>query len=295
MESLIEINGTHLFVDQRGPADGRPLLFIHGGPGNSCWDFMASVGDDLAARGIRIIGVDQRGVLRSDPLPEEPVLSIEVLIEDFEQLREQLGIESWSVIGHSSGGAYATEYALQHPERVGALILDCPALDTDATDRFRLPRAAEMLDELGRHDDAEECRRLAALERPLTADDRTWEAMLPLGEHYLDLFLHDAQTRERYERLMASAPSDLDWSRGMSHFALMPAMYRDRTRRLSDLAVPSALIVGESDMVAPPGVRDRYRRATSGDVVTIADAGHFAFVEQPQRYADAVARFLDVA
>src|SRR5690606_39402474 len=46
-------------------------------------------------------------------------------------------------------------------------------------------------------------------------------------------------TRARYEQLMASAPSQLDWSRGMSHFTLMTEMYRDRRPLLPHLAVPS--------------------------------------------------------
>lgn len=293
MASLLEINGTRLLVDERGPADGRPLLFIHGGPGNSCWDFMTSVGDRFADRSIRIIGVDQRGVLRSDPLPATPPLTIDVLIDDFEQVRRRLGIESWTVIGHSSGGAYALDYALREPERIDALVLDCPALDTDATDRHRLPRAAAMLDELGLEDDAERCRRYAPLERRITADDRTWEAMQPLGEHYLGLFLHDDATRARYEQLMASAPSQLDWSRGMSHFTLMTEMYRDRRPLLPHLAVPSMVVVGESDMVAPPVVLDDYRAATGGAVATIDGAGHFAFVERPDEYVEQVVRFMD--
>lgn len=309
MASLLEINGTRLFVDERGPADGRPLLFIHGGPGNSCWDFMASVGDAFAARGFRVIGVDQRGVLRSDALPEDPALSTDVLIDDFEAIREQLSFESWAVIGHSSGGAYAFDYAVRHPERIDALVLDCPALDADATDRFRLPKAAAMLDEAAAADDsgvggadaavlrdaAVECRRLAALERRLTSDDHSWEAMLPLGPRYLDLFLHDASTHEEYERLMSTAPEDLDWSKGMSHLVLMAEMYRDQTPQLADLAVPSMLLVGESDMVAPPAVQERYRAATGDDVVTVPRSGHFAFVEQPAAYVERVAEFLSRA
>lgn len=59
------VNGTRLFVDDRGPHDGVPLLYVHGGPGQSCWDFMSSVGDGLADHGIRVIGVDQRGISHS--------------------------------------------------------------------------------------------------------------------------------------------------------------------------------------------------------------------------------------
>jgi proline iminopeptidase len=292
VDSLLDIDDARLFLDERGAADGHPLLFIHGGPGNSCWDFMASVGDLLADAGMRVIGVDQRGVLRSDALPEDTAPTIEQLIDDFEEVRRRLRIERWTVIGHSAGGAYALDYAVTHPDHVTGLILDCPALDADATDRYRLPVAASLLDAAGLESEAQECRRLAALDRRLTADDRTWEAMLPLTDGYLDLFLHDAASRTRYEQLMGSAPDGLDWARGMSHLALMTQMYRDRRPLLEALTVPSMMLVGESDMVAPPVVRDDYRAATGGDVCVVPDAGHFAFVEQPARYVAQVTRFV---
>jgi pimeloyl-ACP methyl ester carboxylesterase len=37
---LVHINDTRLFIDDRGDASAPPLLFIHGGPGQSCYDFM---------------------------------------------------------------------------------------------------------------------------------------------------------------------------------------------------------------------------------------------------------------
>ena len=57
-----------LFADTRGDADAPALLFLHGGPGQGCHDFMAIQGH-LLGRSVRLIGIDQRGVDRSAPLP----------------------------------------------------------------------------------------------------------------------------------------------------------------------------------------------------------------------------------
>ena len=157
MEHL-EINGAQVFVDDRGPADGVPLLYIHGGPGQGCWDFMASVADRLVDEGIRVIGVDQRGVLRSDPLPEGAPVNVPLLIDDFESVRTQLNISSWFVLGHSAGGGYALDYATAHPDSIRGAIFDCPCWDCDATDRYRLPVAADLLAEAGKHEAAATCR-----------------------------------------------------------------------------------------------------------------------------------------
>jgi proline iminopeptidase len=57
-----------LYTDRRGAAAASALLFLHGGPGQGCHDFMAIQGD-LLAESVRLIGIDQRGVDRSAPLP----------------------------------------------------------------------------------------------------------------------------------------------------------------------------------------------------------------------------------
>src|SRR5437764_15485983 len=98
---LTEIRDARLYVDQRGPADAPPVLFVHGGPGAGSYDFMKLQGERLT-RGFHLIGVDQRGVQRSDPLTG-PVSELD-LVADYDALREQLGIAQWSVIGHSYGG-----------------------------------------------------------------------------------------------------------------------------------------------------------------------------------------------
>ncbi|UJP11681.1 alpha/beta hydrolase [Microbacterium sp. KUDC0406] len=225
-------------------------------------------------------------------MPEVPALSVPVLIEDFEQLRESLGIESWTIIGHSSGGAYALDYALAHPRVIDRLILDCPALDTDATDRHRLPRAAALLDAAGMPEEAERCRELAGREQRLSAEDRSWEAMTPLGAQYLDLFFADAEGRRRYEEITDAAPDGLDWSKSWSHRPLLADMYVDRLPQLPSLTMPSMLVHGDADLVAAPAIVDAYRAATGGPVATIANAGHFSFVERPTEYVDAVMGFL---
>jgi pimeloyl-ACP methyl ester carboxylesterase len=51
---LVSVNGTRLFVDDRGPQHGPTLLYLHGGPGLGCHDFMAAQGDRLA-RSMRVV------------------------------------------------------------------------------------------------------------------------------------------------------------------------------------------------------------------------------------------------
>ena len=292
MGDVVRVNGTGLFVDDRGPRQGMPVLFIHGGPGNSCWDFMASAGERLAAAGARVIGVDQRGVLRSEPVGAAHPVTVSDLVEDFEALRAELGVERWVIIGHSAGGAYALDYALSYPGGVVGAVFDCPAWDCDATDRYRLPKAADLLEEAGQPEAAQRCRSHALKAGRITAADETWVSMQALGDDYMRLFLHDDASARAYTQVMSSAPEDLDWSKGLSHLPLLAEMYASRLDKLSDLTVPHTLFHGVDDMVAAPNVIEAYRIATHSGVHTFEHSGHFAYVEEPDAYASAVQEFL---
>lgn len=163
-------------------------------------------GDRLARR-LRIIGVDQRGTLRSDPLPAKPALTAELLVADFEAIREQLEIASWAIFGHSDGGGYALQYVTGHPEAVQAAIFDCPCWDADLTDRNRLPQVARRLDALGQRADADRCRELAAKPGRLTAADETYVAAQALGPHYMELFFHNPVRAADFSQILEDSGS----------------------------------------------------------------------------------------
>jgi proline iminopeptidase len=287
------VNGTGLFVDDRGDATAPPLLFIHGGPGQSCYDFMAIQGDRLARR-LRIIGVDQRGTLRSGPLPAEPALTADLLIADFEALRRHLEIESWAVLGHSDGGGYALQYATTRPAAVQAVIFDCPCWDADLTDRNRLPQVARRLDALGQRADADRCRALAAKPGRLTAADETYRAAQALGAHYMELFFHDPAYAADFSQVLDNSGfTEEQWQRGRSHLALLPGMYQSRLPLLADVSGPSLLMHGHDDMVAAPQMLAQYRRSVpDGTIRTFHRSGHFAYLEQAAQYCQVVTDFV---
>lgn len=294
MAELLGPADARVFVDRRGRAGAPSVLYVHGGPAQGCWDFMGSVGDALA-HDLDVIAIDQPGVLRSDPLPPDVEVSTDLLVASYEDLRGRLGIDSWVVIGHSAGGGTALDYALRHPDVVHGLVLDNPCLDADLTDRWRLPRAARSLRQLGQESAAATCERVAASPGRLTDPERSIQAMQQLGEHYLDLFFADTANIARYTALGdALDVTEEQQQRGISHLPLLEDMYRPRVDRLAELTMPSLLLLGETDLVAPPPVVERYRAdAPFGKVVVIEGAGHFTFVEQPVAYVAALRVFVD--
>jgi proline iminopeptidase len=280
-----------LFVASYGSADAPPLLFIHGHGGGYHFQRCQA---ELLAQDLRLIAPDQRGVLRSGPLaPGEPI-DLDVLLADFEELRADLGIERWAILGHSAGGNYAVEYAIRHPDAVSAVIFDCPCWDFDANDRHRLPIFARLYDELGDSERAAACRELAAVSRRLTADDKTYELAWGLGDRFQDLSFHDPSRRAEFFGLGEEAGfTDEEWERGNSHLVTLPELYTSKLERLALVTQPSLLIEGIADLATDPVSVQSYRdNVPTGRVVTFDQSGHFPHFEEPTRYAELVRSFV---
>ncbi len=118
-------DGQHVYWEACGNPDGKPAVFVHGGPGAGCGPNHRRQFDPDA---YRIVLFDQRGCGRSTPHASEPDAGLETnttwhLVADMEKLRELLGIERWQVFGGSWGSALALAYAETHPERVSELVV----------------------------------------------------------------------------------------------------------------------------------------------------------------------------
>lgn len=113
-------DGHYLYVEEVGPADGLPVLFLHGGPGSGCTPAQRRLFDPQRFRAVL---VDQRGAGRSQPLGALNENTTADLVADLEIVREALGIPAWIVFGGSWGSLLALAYAQIYTERVLGLVL----------------------------------------------------------------------------------------------------------------------------------------------------------------------------
>ena len=109
-----------MYWEQIGRPDGRPVLFLHGGPGAGAGIVHRRFFDPTLWRAVIF---DQRGAGRSRPQGALRCNDTDALVGDIERLRGHLGIESWLLFGGSWGSTLALSYAQAYPERVAALVL----------------------------------------------------------------------------------------------------------------------------------------------------------------------------
>jgi len=117
-------DGQEIYWETSGNPDGKPAVFVHGGPGGGTAPAQRRFFDPAK---YRIVLFDQRGCGQSRPhIADGADLSVNTtphLIADMERLRTHLDIDRWQVFGGSWGSTLGLAYAQAHPDRVTELVL----------------------------------------------------------------------------------------------------------------------------------------------------------------------------
>lgn len=113
--------GHSLFYEQVGNPEGKPVLYLHGGPGSGCTAAARRLFDPAHWR---VILFDQRGAGRSTPAACLENNDTWRLVADCERIREHVKVDKWAMcFGGSWGSTLSLAYAETHPDRVGSLVL----------------------------------------------------------------------------------------------------------------------------------------------------------------------------
>src|SRR5256885_6922263 len=118
-------SGLRIRVVERGAADARPILLVHGW-GCTAYVFRYNM-PALAAAGFRTIAFDLKGHGLSDKPQNAAEYTIDALVEHLREVLDALGLEKPVLAGHSLGGTLIYHFACKYPERVRGLGLLAPA------------------------------------------------------------------------------------------------------------------------------------------------------------------------
>jgi pimeloyl-ACP methyl ester carboxylesterase len=263
--SRITSNGATIHFDDLGPADGAPVVLIHGHPFNrTMWRPQTAA---LTAAGYRLIAPDLRGYGDSDTVAGTTLFP--ALADDIAALLDHLELDRAVVGGVSMGGQITMEFQRGHPQRVRALVLadTSPVAETDEGKAFRNRLADRLLAE-GMDGYAGE-----VIDKMLAAYNVT--AMPQVAAHVLEMM----RTTDP-----AGAAAAL---RGRAERA-------DYRETLAATSAPTLIVVGADDVYTPPEDARAIQRLTPHATLTVVDgAGHLPNMEQPDAVNTALIHFLN--
>ncbi len=285
---LLVGDGQRVYWEQSGNPHGKPVVFLHGGPGGGTAGWQRRFFDPAH---YRIVLFDQRGCGRSIPHASEPDADLRHnttwhLVADMELLRKNLGIERWQVFGGSWGSALALAYAQTHPDAVSELVLrGIFTLRRHELEWFYEGGASAVFPDLWEEFIApipvlERSRLIEAYHRRLSDPDPAvhgpaalawsrWEAAT------ITLRLDRAAVDRMTDQREATA-----FARIENHYFMHGGWFEER--QLIDQAarvrdIPAVIVQGRYDMCTPFMTAWELHRAwTEAEFVVVDDAGHAA-------------------
>jgi proline iminopeptidase len=282
---LVPAHDTHLFVVERGPEDGFPVLVLHGGPGLDHTMFGDYL-DPLADR-YRLVLIDGRGQGRSDRNSDPASWTLSQHASDVSAVAAAVGVERYAVLGHSFGAFVALQHAADAP---GAAVATVVSSGVPA-DRFleEVPKGLAVFE-------PEELREqvTASWEREATVEtDEECAALLhdQLPWHFADPRdprIAEFETQTRHMRYSAAVLRASSVEGG--------GLSIDVEGALRDVPQPLLACTGRHDRTCVPAASERIAElAPKGELHIFERAGHMTFVEMPEEYVAVVRDFLDRA
>ncbi len=243
-------DGTRLHYEVWGPHGGEPVLLIQGlGTDKNGWNLQRF---PLALR-YRTIALDNRGAGRSDkPFGK---YTMEQMADDAVAVLDSAGVESAHIVGASMGGGIAQLIAVRHPRRVRSLVLACTACSNHPWRRELFEEWASIAAERGMGALAKKAARWVI-------GPRSFRRISPLFGWLGPL----AMTRPSHAFV--------------SQVRAILAVDESIADRLSEIGVPTMVIVGNQDILTPRGDSEELaERIPGAELVVISGAAHGLMIE----------------
>jgi len=254
----VKVNDITINYELAG--SGRPLVLIHGLGGNAqTWETQVP----QLSRHYQVLTWDVRGHGQSDKPDGD--YSAELFASDLAALLGTLSIPSAFVLGHSMGGVIALRFALDFPGLCSALIVSSSSAEVN-------PQATKYWQNLA----------AAVLEKGI--ETVAFEPSRLFSKGFVE------RNPGAVDEFAGKRPVNEPSCYARAALAMSDYNYNEELGRIR---CPTLIIVGNQDVVTPPGGSVKMSRLISGSkLIIFKDCGHVSYVEQPEVFSKAVLDFL---
>ena len=274
-----------MYYEQYGNSDGKPALFVHGGPGGGSSRIQSRFWDP---RKYRVVLFDQRGCGKSKPHASLENNTTWHLVADMERLRKHLKIQRWQVFGGSWGSTLALAYAQTHREAVSELVLrGIFLLRRREIEWFYQEGAGRLFPEawenyLAPIPLAERSDMLHAYHARLTSDDPDVQLRAAKAWSLWEAVTSTLRPNVTMQSSMGRDDFALAFARIECHFFENRGFFEHEDQLLRDVerirSVPGVIVQGRYDVVCPMETAWALHKAwPEADFHVAAGAGHSAF------------------
>ncbi len=252
---------------------GKPILIINGGPGMNSdgYTFMAK---EIAKLNYKTIIYDQRGTGRSIvEHPDTTNITLDLMVEDIENLRRKLKIKKWYIFGQSFGGMLATHYVAKYPKRVKKVIFSSSAgvnlnikqyLQSNIYDKLTKSQQ-DSLDSL--------------------YQDETEKRLEIISNAYVYNKQYATQIAERLKGYNAQINR-------LVYHNLYKIEY-DYTGGFTESKIPVLVLQGKEDIISVETAQEIADSFGNSQIILLENCAHFGWLDSKDKYLDEIKLFLE--
>jgi proline iminopeptidase len=285
---FLRVSPLHeIYYEESGNPKGKPVVFLHGGPGGGT---DAKMRQFFNPKRYRIVLFDQRGSGKSKPSASLVDNTTWHLVSDIETIREHLKVDKWQVFGGSWGSTLALAYAQKHPERCTELVLrGIFLLRKSELDWFyQDPLGAGSLfpdlweDYLAPLSEKERADCVASFYKRLTSDNRDTLLEAARAWSIWESALSYIKMNTNYVKRANDAEFAAAFARIECHYFINGGFLERPNQLLEDVHkirhIPTVIVQGRFDVVCPArSAWDLHKAWPEADLRIVPDAGHSAF------------------
>jgi proline iminopeptidase len=288
-EFNVELNGINHWVKIEGSEnETTPIVIIHGGPGGNHYVFERTAGYSLS-KTRTIVYYEQRGCGRSAMPESENDYTLDLLIQDFIELKKWLGVEKVDLLGYSFGGELALEIVYAIPNEINQMILSAPSLiDTDIQKMIQITGFMTIADK-------NLYSKISKLQHEgLSIEDlynRIWALVEP---ETVDLLLFENQEIAKENRAMWKESKLINTGLMMNSLQNNPAKI-PLIFRLGEIKHSTLIITGVFDRnTGLPISKIIHKHLKNSSLVLFEKSAHFPDLEETKGFIEVINEFLKV-
>ena len=294
--AYVNVCGKKIYYEEYGIGNHPTLVYLHGGPGESCLTYTYQA--QMLGEYFHIISFDQYGVFRSDSIPREQKTDVNYHVNMIEQMRVALDIKSWIPLGHSIGGMLALLYAHNYPDKIDAVIYDCPMWSALHTARAI---AQVTLPYFEQNNVTEQIELVSKIfEKDISSKDAFDRAMSIKWDEKLNNYCHVIELSRYRDYIDKYIPipqvSDDCWEKQFTFRQKIfesEDFYCNYLPFLVDIQKPQLLIVGEYDITCGKFEQEWFEKyAPNGITNILANSAHLSWFEHPEEYTNFIKCFV---
>ncbi|ESU18790.1 proline iminopeptidase [Flavobacterium cauense R2A-7] len=260
---------------------GQPILIINGGPGMNCEGF-SYIADEISKFGYQTIIYDQRGTGKStvEKIDSEHI-TMDLMVQDMENLRKYLNIEKWTILGHSFGGMLAAYYTSKHPDAVEKIIFSSSGGINMNFTRYAQKRIADNLTKIQKDS-------VDFYAAKINNGDNSLKTRKLRAKYLANAYVFDKTKAPIIAERLIQANFDIN----SIVFQNLINTNFDCSDKFKNFKKPVLILQGENDIISIETAQEIKTAFPNSELITIKNCSHYGWLDAKDVYFNAVKRFL---